>query len=195
MSQLEADPHNYKKVGYSMILVAASLTAIAILYLIMGPDVLYRDNIQRAKTAHFEECEKNEFVTSDCKRYLQPGNTYLDPEDKMEPVMETGTSMIVEQAIPIVTISMGSGSPGCEETNSCYIPYNMEISSGTTVTWINADNAAHTVTSGTVNGGPDGLFDSSIIAMNSEFSYKFAETGTYDYYCIVHPWMTGIVTV
>ena len=195
MSQLEADPHNYKKVGYSMILVAASLTAIAILYLIMGPDVLYGDNIQRAKTAHFEECEKNEFVASDCKRYLEPGNTYLDQEDKMESAIETGASMIVEPAIQTVTISMGSGSPGCEETNSCYIPYNMEISSGTTVTWINADNAAHTVTSGTVNGGPDGLFDSSIIAMNSEFSYKFAESGTYDYYCIVHPWMTGIVTV
>ena len=195
MSQLEADPHNYKKVGYSMILVAASLTAIAILYLIMGPDVLYGDNIQRAKTAHFEECEKNEFVASDCKRYLEPGNTYLDQEDKMESAIETGASMIVEPAVQTVTISMGSGSPGCEETNSCYIPYNMAISSGATVTWINADNAAHTVTSGTVTGGPDGLFDSSIIAMNSEFSYKFAESGKYDYYCIVHPWMTGIVTV
>ena len=195
MSQLEADPHNYKKVGYSMILVAASLTAIAILYLIMGPDVLYGDNIQRAKTAHFEECEKNEFVASDCKRYLEPGNTYLDQEDKMESAIETGASMIVEPAVQTVTISMGSGSPGCEETNSCYIPYNMAISSGATVTWINADNAAHTVTSGTVTGGPDGLFDSSIIAMNSEFSYKFTEAGTYDYYCIVHPWMTGIVTV
>ena len=195
MSQLETDPHNYKKVGYSMILVAASLAAIAILYLIMGPDVLYGDNIQRDKTAHFEECEKNGFVASDCKRYLDPGNTYLDSEDKIEPTMETGASMVVEPAMQTVAISMGSGSPGCEETNSCYIPYNMKILSGSTVTWINVDNAAHTVTSGTVTGGPDGLFDSSIIAMNSEFSYKFTEAGTYDYYCIVHPWMTGIVTV
>jgi len=194
MSQLEADPHNYRKVGYSMILVAGSLAAIAVVYLIMGPDVLYGDNIQRAKTAHFEECEKNEFVTSDCKRYLEPGNTYLDPENETKST--DGESPSVAAVVTeTVKISMGSGSPGCEETNSCYIPYEVSISTGSTVTWINIDNAAHTVTSGTPNGGPDGLFDSSIIAMNSEFSYTFSESGMYDYFCIVHPWMTGIVSV
>jgi len=195
MSQLEPDPHNYKKVGYSMILVAASLAAIAILYIIMGPDVLYGDNIQRAKTAHFEECEKNGFVDSDCKRYLQPCNTYKDSEDTVESIMEEESTTVVEEVSQTVTIAMGSGSPGCEETNSCYAPYELTISSGSTVTWINADNAAHTVTSGTPDGGPDGLFDSSIIVMNSEFSYTFSESGIYDYYCIVHPWMTGIVSV
>ena len=195
MSQLEPDPHNYKKVGYSMILVAGSLAAIAVVYLIMGPDVLYGDNIQRAKTAHFEECEKNGFVASDCKRYLEPGNTYKDSEDKVETVMEEAPIGVAETVTQTVTISMGSGSPGCEETNSCYIPYELTISSGSTVTWINIDNAAHTVTSGTPNGGPDGLFDSSIIAMNAEFSYEFSESGIYDYYCIVHPWMTGVVSV
>jgi len=194
MSQLEADPHNYRKVGYSMILVAGSLAAIAVVYLIMGPDVLYGDNIQRAKTAHFEECEKNEFVTSDCKRYLEPGNTYLDPENETESTADESPS-VAAIVTETVKISMGSGSPGCEETNSCYIPYEVSISTGSTVTWINIDNAAHTVTSGTPNGGPDGLFDSSIIAMNSEFSYTFSESGMYDYFCIVHPWMTGIVSV
>jgi plastocyanin len=194
MSQLEADPHNYRKVGYSMILVAGSLAAIAIVYLIMGPDVLYGDNIQRAKTAHFEECEKNEFVTSDCKRYLEPGNTYLDPENETESTADESPS-VAAVVTETVKISMGSGSPGCEETNSCYIPYEVSISTGSTVTWINIDNAAHTVTSGTPSGGPDGLFDSSIIAMNSEFSYTFSESGMYDYFCIVHPWMTGIVSV
>jgi len=194
MSQLEADPHNYRKVGYSMILVAGSLAAIAVVYLIMGPDVLYGDNIQRAKTAHFEECEKNEFVTSDCKRYLEPGNTYLDPENETESTVDESPS-VTAVVTETVKISMGSGSPGCEETNSCYIPYEVSISTGSTVTWINIDNAAHTVTSGTPNGGPDGLFDSSIIAMNSEFSYTFSESGMYDYFCIVHPWMTGIVSV
>jgi len=195
MSQLEPDPHNYRKVGYSMILVAASLAAIAIVYLIMGPDVLYGDNIQRAKTAHFEECEKNEFVTSDCKRYLEAGNTYLEPEDEIKSTTDDESPSIAAVVTETVKISMGSGSPGCEETNSCYIPYEVSVSTGSTVTWINIDNAAHTVTSGTPNGGPNGLFDSSIIAMNSEFSYTFSESGMYDYFCIVHPWMTGIVSV
>ena len=49
------EPHNHAKVGYSMIVVSASLTAIALLALAIGEDVLYGDNIQRAQTAHFED--------------------------------------------------------------------------------------------------------------------------------------------
>ena len=115
--------------------------------------------------------------------------------NEVETVMEEAPIGVAETVTQTVTITMGSGSPGCEETNSCYVPYELTISSGSTVTWINTDNAAHTVTSGTPNGGPDGLFDSSIIAMNAEFSYEFSESGIYDYYCIVHPWMTGIISV
>ena len=48
-----SDPHNYRKVGYSMIVVSASLVAIALVGLAIGADVLYADNIQREKTAHF----------------------------------------------------------------------------------------------------------------------------------------------
>ena len=125
---------------------------------------------------------------------MEPGNTYLDPENETESTADESPS-VAAVVTETVKISMGSGSPGCEETNSCYIPYEVSISTGSTVTWINIDNAAHTVTSGTPSGGPDGLFDSSIIAMNSEFSYTFSESGMYDYFCIVHPWMTGIVSV
>ncbi|NIP61540.1 MAG: hypothetical protein GWN01_14295, partial [Nitrosopumilaceae archaeon] len=57
---------NYAKVGYSMIVVAASLTIIAILGLAIGEDVLFADNIQRANTAHFNECKANDFSTEDC---------------------------------------------------------------------------------------------------------------------------------
>ena len=64
-----ADPHNYKKVGYSMIVVSASLTAIALLGLAIGEDVLFGDNIQRAKTAHFEECKENNFANESCQPY------------------------------------------------------------------------------------------------------------------------------
>ena len=63
------------------------------------------------------------------------------------------------------------------------------------VRWENADTAAHTVTSGTAADGPDGLFDSSLFPPGSDFSYQFTEIGKYDYFCIVHPWMTGVVTV
>jgi len=49
------EPHNYRKVGYSMIAVAASLTIIALLYMTIGEDVLYGDKLQRSKTSTYEE--------------------------------------------------------------------------------------------------------------------------------------------
>ena len=64
------DPHNYAKVGYSMILVSASLAAIAIIGLFIGEDVLFGDNIQRAKTAEFEYCKSVNFEAVSCEQFL-----------------------------------------------------------------------------------------------------------------------------
>jgi len=63
------EPHNHAKVGYGMILVAASLTGIALIALAIGGNVLYGDNHQRENTAHFNECKKNDFKTEDCEKY------------------------------------------------------------------------------------------------------------------------------
>ena len=60
MSDLE-NPHYHRKVGYSMILVAASLAAIGVLYMMIGENVLFADEIQRENTRHFEECKENKF--------------------------------------------------------------------------------------------------------------------------------------
>ena len=62
-----------------------------------------------------------------------------------------------------VTIAPGSSTPGCEETDSCFIPSTVVITVGGTVTWENTDTAAHTSSSGTAADGPDGVFDSSLI--------------------------------
>ena len=63
------EPHNYAKVGYSMIVVAASLAAIGLIALAIGNDVLFADNIQRDNTTHFNECKKNDFKTDGCEKY------------------------------------------------------------------------------------------------------------------------------
>lgn len=68
---------NYAKVGYSMILVAASLTAIALIGLAIGNDVLFGDKIQRANTAHFDECKENDFSTEDCQKYCDRINNEI----------------------------------------------------------------------------------------------------------------------
>ena len=94
-----------------------------------------------------------------------------------------------------VSIATGSSTPGCEDTNSCYEPHEAIIDVGGEVTWTNTDTAAHTATSGNPTDGPDGTFDSSLFGPGKTFSHKFDESGTFNYFCQVHPWMAGVVTV
>ena len=201
MSEMQ-NPHHYRKVGWSMVLVAASLAAIGLVQLWIGPDVLYADDMQRDKTAFFEMCKAGNFMQEGCDMFIKPGNTlYEIPRMTLEetqqeimpmeePVMET-----TQVSAEIVSIPEGSGAPGCEETDECYIPSTLNISAGTTVVWENNDAAAHLATSGTPDGGPDGIFDSGMIMGGATYEYEFAETGEFVYYCLVHPWMVGTVVV
>ena len=202
MSEM-VNPHNYRKVGYSMILVAASLSAIGVLHLAIGDNVLFGDQIQRDKTAFFEECKAIFYATEECQKFDKPGNTLyaidilpVDMESEEELILE---STVVESApvvkSEIVVIPAGVGVPGCEETSECYLPSSLTIGTGTTVTWENIDNAAHVATSGTPAGGPDGVFDSGMIMAGGTFEHEFIDSGEFQYYCIVHPWMVGTVTV
>jgi plastocyanin len=103
-----------------------------------------------------------------------------------------------QAAIPqthIVETAMGSGAPGCETSNACYLPQDITISTGDTVQWDNVDTAAHTVSGGSPANGPSGVFDSSLLMAGGDYSFTFDDAGNYDYFCMVHPWMVGSVTV
>ena len=89
----------------------------------------------------------------------------------------------------------GSYNLGCELDNSCFEPYFVKIGVGDTVTWINNDDAIHVVISGNLNDGSDGFFDSGSLKTNETFSFTFDKEGNYEYFCILHPWMIGFVTV
>jgi len=84
--------------------------------------------------------------------------------------------------------------PGCEEIDRCYIPSVIVIDSGKQVTWVNQDSAFHSVTSG-FYGEPTELFDSGHLDPFESYTVDFDETGTYDYFCTLHPWMKGQVIV
>jgi plastocyanin len=84
--------------------------------------------------------------------------------------------------------------PGCEETNSCYLPSIITINQGQQVTWSNEDVAFHTVTSGLYDE-PSDLFDSGHLDPEEKFIVSFDEPGTFDYFCTLHPWMAGKVIV
>ena len=93
-----------------------------------------------------------------------------------------------------VSISKGASAPGCEVKKSCFKPYETKVKTGSKVTWKNDDTAVHTVTSGKKTT-PDKQFDSSMILPGKSYSNTFKKEGTFDYFCIVHPWMTGKVIV
>ena len=111
-------------------------------------------------------------------------------------ITATAPTAFADHATASVSIPAGTSVPGCEETKECYVPYTVTIDPGGEVTWSNDDSAAHTVTSGTAKDGPDGNFDSSLFMAGTTFSVDtLDEEGTYPYFCMVHPWMTGEVIV
>jgi plastocyanin len=92
-----------------------------------------------------------------------------------------------------VSIAPGSSNPSATEF---YVPPEITISAGTTVTWTNDDSTIHTVTEGTPGGaGATPAFDSSIIAPGATWENTFDTAGEFDYYCSLHPFMTGKVIV
>lgn len=93
-----------------------------------------------------------------------------------------------------VAIPMSASRPGCEKASWCYTPPQITVDAGRTVTWLNDDSGLHTVTSGYYNK-PDGTFDSGQIDPGETFSYKFVKSGDFHYFCSLHPWMEGTVTV
>ena len=110
--------------------------------------------------------------------------------------MATSPMAFADHVVAEVTNAEGSSVPGCEETDECFIPYTVTIDVGGEVKWSNIDVAAHTVTSGVLaDGGPDGIFDSGLFVPGAEFSHTFEEAGEYPYFCLVHPWMAGLVIV
>jgi hypothetical protein len=64
------EPHHLRKVGYGMIMVAASLAAIGLLQLSIGSDVLFGDAIQRQQVAVFEDCKLNDFQEPQCVKWV-----------------------------------------------------------------------------------------------------------------------------
>lgn len=76
-----------------------------------------------------------------------------------------------------------------------FLPLNLEVIRGTTVVWQNEDNIGHTVQSQDNKGNIISMFNSNVLKTGDTFSYKFDKPGVYHYFCTIHPWRIGIVTV
>ncbi len=102
-----------------------------------------------------------------------------------------------ESEMPVkgdVIMPAKASRPGCEELDRCYIPSTVTVESGKQVIWVNEDSAFHSVTSGLYDE-PTDLFDSGHLDPSESFAFEFKESGTYDYFCTLHPWMEGQVMV
>jgi amicyanin len=73
--------------------------------------------------------------------------------------------------------------------NFVFGPATVTVPVGATVTWVNRDDIPHTVVA--VNKA----FKSKVLDTDDKFSFTFTKAGTYDYFCSIHPHMTGKVVV
>jgi plastocyanin len=130
------------------------------------------------------------FVLAGCG--WSPGETTQE-ESKEEKAthgaMATGHEMKSQK--PAGSVMAKGASTEIAIDNFTFDPPKLTISAGTKVTWINHDDVPHTATS-TVKPR---AFDSGTLDTDQKFSFVFTTPGTYDYFCAVHPKMTGQIIV
>ncbi|HSG83637.1 MAG TPA: plastocyanin/azurin family copper-binding protein [Nitrosopumilus sp.] len=104
-------------------------------------------------------------------------------------------TIIIEAPAEPTKVLIPSGAAIPADDQLYYDPTVLDVSVGTTVLWDNVDNTMHTATSGTPDSGADGVFDSDIMSAGDTYEFTFSDAGSFDYYCILHPWMIGTVNV
>jgi plastocyanin len=104
------------------------------------------------------------------------------PPVSAAPVVSTATAIPGPTETAVATTSV-------QIANFAFAPSAIRVAVGTTVTWTNADIEQHTVTE------RNRAFDSDVVNGNQTYSFTFTKPGTYQYFCQIHPHMTGRVEV
>jgi amicyanin len=101
-----------------------------------------------------------------------------------------GVAAPASSAIQPPAASAGAMAPNTIAIdNFTFGPQAVTVPVGTTVTWVNRDDIPHTVVA------VDKSFKSKVLDTDDKFSFTFTKAGTYDYFCSIHPHMTGKVVV
>ena len=110
--------------------------------------------------------------------------------------LSPGRAMVVAMLLgPLFGAVLAFGTVAAEEANQVKIDNftfsrpELTVSVGTTVTWLNHDDIPHSVVD------KNKAFRSKALDTNDSFSFTFASAGTYDYFCGLHPHMTGKIVV
>ena len=93
-----------------------------------------------------------------------------------------------------ITISNDASTPGCELTRTCFDPYRTIATKGQTILWHNPTGDPHVIVSGSP-GSIGTLFDTGVIPPGKIKSTELDALGRHQYFCVVHPWMSGVIHV
>jgi plastocyanin len=117
-------------------------------------------------------------------------------ENKIEPQQEE-TIMEQVDTTPIITdtISIASfaDSSDCDTQKNCISPYHAQVTINQNVTW-SATPFTTSIASGNSTSGLDGIFNFGF-KINEKSVHTFNQTGTFEYFDLMHPWIAGTVTV
>ena len=101
-----------------------------------------------------------------------------------------------DQSEVTIEAAMGSSSVGCDKTaEGCYIPSTATVAVGGKVIFANPDSAAHTFSAGSIADGLSGEFGTGLLLAGNSFEYSSDTVGEIPYFCMVHPWMEGVIIV
>ena len=117
--------------------------------------------------------------------------TTAKPATAAKPATPATPATASAKASNAVTVEMAKGTASntkCAE--KCFVPNVVTVTAGGKVTWKNVDSAGHFASAS------DGkTFDTGMVNAGSSTSATFKTAGSYDYLCMVHPWMKGTVKV
>ena len=119
----------------------------------------------------------------------------IDSQQYFSPDDNSNSTNVVREEIDVVRISIEEGAPSLGDR--AFSPDITNVSIGSNVTWINNDSQFHTITSGTEPDDPNvgQKFESEALSPKETFSYISNETGTFSYFCQLHPTMKGKIIV
>ena len=96
---------------------------------------------------------------------------------------------MIGEAAALPTASAHAAETEVKIDQFAFAPQRVTVKAGTTVTWINDDDIPHTVASSSKS------FKSKPLDTKDTFSLTFTTPGTYEYFCSLHPHMTGAIVV
>ena len=191
--QVIVEGTNYAVIGMSSNGVPSSTLDDVAKTLVINKVTKSSDSDKNAKPSAKASPKATDKTKATGKKTPQP-SAKASPKatDKTVATGKKTTSTAASAPVKDAVVEMAKGTASNTKCgDQCFVPSKVTISAGGTVTWKNVDSAGHFATSS------DGkTFDTGMVNAGASSAPTTIKTaGTYDYMCMVHPWMKGTVVV